>query len=139
MNNIPKYSYMFSQLCLCSAKWICFFCQVLQTRLLIQDVFGPVGRWVSGRLVGRWSVDLIKPRKNMLGVVISPVLFGWGLFCYSDFNFLYIYDKEETNLITRSSHSNLYLFLEIYKYYNFKQNKPTARACCNFIKYFFYL
>ena len=25
----------------------------------------------------------------------------------------------------------------LYKYYSFKQNKP--RACCNFIKYFFYL
>ena len=39
--------------------------------------------------------------------VISSLHFGRGLFCYSNFNFFYIDDKEETNLIFRSSHSNL--------------------------------
>ena len=29
----------------------------------------------------------------MFGVVISPVNFGRGLFCYSNFNFFYIDDK----------------------------------------------
>ena len=62
----------------------------------------------------------------MFGVVILP-----------DFIFLYIDDKEKTNLIVRSSQPNLQLFLKIYKYYNFKQNK--ARAYWNFIKYLFYL
>ena len=51
----------------------------------------------------------------MFGVVISHVHFGRGLFSYSNFNFFYIDDKEETNLISRS---NL--------------------AYCNFIKNFFY-
>ena len=69
--------------------------------------------------------------------MISPVLFGRSLFCYSNFNFYYIYENKETNLIAESSHSNLELFLKIYKCYDFKQNKP--RAYCNFIKYFFYL
>ena len=43
----------------------------------------------------------------MFGVVITPVHFGRSLFCYSKFNFLYIEDKGETNLITKNSHSNL--------------------------------
>ena len=43
----------------------------------------------------------------MSGVVILPVHFGRGFFCYSNFNFFYIDDKEETNLIARSSHSIL--------------------------------
>ena len=43
----------------------------------------------------------------MFWVVISPVHFGQGLFCYSNFNFFYIDDKEKTNLIARSRHSNL--------------------------------
>ena len=73
----------------------------------------------------------------MFGVVISPVHFGRGLFCYSDFDFFYIDDKEEANLIARSSYSNLSLSLKIYKYYNDKQNKP--RAYSNFIKYFSYV
>ena len=42
----------------------------------------------------------------MFRVVISPVHFGRGLFCYSNFNFSYTDDKEETNLIARSGHSN---------------------------------
>ena len=68
------------------------------------------GRWpvVSGRWsVGRWFVGLIKIRKNMFGLVISPVHFGRGLFCCSNFNVFYIDDKNETNLIGRSSPSNL--------------------------------
>ena len=43
----------------------------------------------------------------MLGVVILPVHFGRGLFCYSDFNFFYIDDTGETNFIAKDSHSNL--------------------------------
>ena len=62
--------------------------------------------------LGRWSIDLAKSRKNMFGVVISPVHFFRGLFCYSNFNFFYIDDKKE------------------FKYY--KQNKtnrePTATS-----------
>ena len=70
LDNIPKYSYIFSQLCLCRAKWTCFYCQVFQVWLLIQRVVGSVvsgsmGTWsVVGWSVGRWSVDLIKPRKK---------------------------------------------------------------------------
>ena len=64
--------------------------------------------WVVSRSVSRWSVDLIKPRiKNMFEMVISPVHFGRGLFCYSNFNSFYVDDKEETNLIARSNHLNL--------------------------------
>ena len=62
----------------------------------------------------------------MFEVVVSPV-----------FIFFYIDDKEKTNLIARSSHSNLKVFLKIHKYYNFKQNK--ARAYWNLIKCLFYL
>ena len=42
----------------------------------------------------------------MFAVVIPSVHFGRGLFCHSNFNFFYIDDKEETNLIARSNHSN---------------------------------
>ena len=110
LDNIPKCSYMFAQLCLCSAKWIYFYCQVFQIWLLIQRVVeSVVGESVSkssvvGCLVSRWSVNLIKPRKNMCAVVNSPAHFGRDLFCYSSFNFFYIDNKEETNLIARSSH-----------------------------------
>ena len=66
-------------------------------------VVGSVGKWlVVDWSVSQWSVDLIKPRKNMFGVVISPVHFGRSLFYYSNFNFFYIDDKEETNLIARA-------------------------------------
>ena len=57
-------------MCLCSAKWICFYCQVFQIWLLIRWVIGLVvcgslGKWsVVGWLVGWWSVDLMKPRKK---------------------------------------------------------------------------
>ena len=50
--------------------------------------------------------------KNMFGVVISAVKFGRGLVCYS--NLFYIHDKEETNLIDRSTYLSLCLFLKIY-------------------------
>ena len=43
----------------------------------------------------------------MFGIVISLVHFDRGLFYYSNFNFSYIDDKDETDLIVRSSHSNL--------------------------------
>ena len=43
--------------------------------------------------VGWWSVDLIKHRKNIFGVVISAVNFDLGLFCNSSFSFFYIDDK----------------------------------------------
>ena len=85
MDNILKYNYMFSQLCLCSEKWICFYLQVFQISLLIHWVVGSVvggslGKWsVVGWLVGRWSMDLIKPRKKLVEV----------LFCYSIYSSLY--------------------------------------------------
>ena len=66
-----------------------------------------VGRWLKGRVVGGPVVRLTEHGKNTFGVVISAAHFGRGLFCYSNFSFLYIDDKEETNLITTSSHSNL--------------------------------
>ena len=64
---------------------------------------------VGGRLVGGSVVtDLMKPRKKHLwSSDYSPVQFGGGLFCYSNFIFFYIDDKEKTNLIARSNHSNL--------------------------------
>ena len=72
------------------------------------------GQWVSGKVVGcLWVVRLVvrafnkTQEKNVFGLVISPVHFGRGLFCCSYFNFLYINDKEEVNLIDRSSHLNL--------------------------------
>ena len=43
----------------------------------------------------------------MFGAVILSVHFDQGLVCYSKFIFFYIDDKEETNLIARSSHLNL--------------------------------
>ena len=56
------------------------------------------------------------------------VHFGQGLFCYSNFNFSYIDDKKETNLIAKGSHMNSYLFLKINKYYasNKTNREPTA-------------
>ena len=66
-DNIPKYIYMFSQLCLCSAKWICFYCQSFQIWLLTRwavglVVVGSVGkRSVVVWSVVWWYVDLIKP------------------------------------------------------------------------------
>ena len=60
----------------------------------------------------------------MFGVVISPVQFDRGLFCSSIFIFFYIDNKENINLIARSSDSNHLLFLKISKYYN--KTKPTG-------------
>ena len=62
----------------------------------------------------------------MFGVVILPLHFGRGLFYYSNFNCFNI-GEEETNLILRSSHSNLWLFLKICKCYNFKQTKSPLQ------------
>ena len=65
---IPKYSDMFPQLC--PVKWMYFYCQIFQIRLLIQRVVGSVfsglvGKWsVVGWSVVLWSVDLRKPRKK---------------------------------------------------------------------------
>ena len=82
---------------------------------------GLVIKWsVVSWSVSRWSVDLIRPRKKMFGLVISSVHFDRGLFCYSNCNFYYIDNKEEIKLITRSSQSNLQLFLKTYRYYNFE-------------------
>ena len=39
----------------------------------------------------------------MFGVVISPVHFVGGFFCYSNFIFFYIDNKEKINSIPRSS------------------------------------
>ena len=114
LDNIPKCSYMFCQLCLCSTKWICLYVYIIKSfkydywfrfnKSLVRSVFGEsVGKW---SVIWR-SVDLIKSTKNMFGVVISSVHFDRGLFCCSNFNFFYIDDKEETSLIARSSHANL--------------------------------
>ena len=44
--------------------------------------------------------------KDMFGVIFSSVHFGRRLLCYSNFDFFYIDEKEETNLIARSSGSH---------------------------------
>ena len=41
----------------------------------------------------------------MLGVVISPGHFGWGLFCYSNFNFYYIDDEKKIDCQKQSLES----------------------------------
>ena len=61
-----------------------------------------MGKWsVVGWLVARWSVDLMKPRKNMFGVVILPVIFYlvevYFVLLFSFF--FYIDEKEKINLI----------------------------------------
>ena len=48
LDNVSENSYMFSQLCLCSAKWKCFYCEVFQIWLLVQQVTESV----VGGLVG---------------------------------------------------------------------------------------
>ena len=75
---------------------------------MIQRVVGSLagGQWLGGRLVVGSGVQVFN-KKKMSGVVILPMHFGRGLLCYSNFDFFYIGDKEETNLIHRSSHSNL--------------------------------
>ena len=55
-----------------------------------------MGKWsVVGFSMGRWLVDLIKARKNMFGIVISPVHIGRGLLCYSNFNFFILIKKKQ--------------------------------------------
>ena len=78
------------------------------------------GRLVGGSVesVGRWLVDLIKPRKNMFGVVISPVHFVGGFFVI------------------------LILFFSILTIKKKQIRFPEAvysRDYWNFIKYFLYL
>ena len=71
--------------------------------------------------MGRWLVDLIKPRKKN----VWPVHFGRGLFCFLKLkiiniekikililSFFYIDGKEETNLIA----SIIYRYISIYIY-----------------------
>ena len=72
------------------------------------------GQWVCGWVVGGRLVDESvvsgfnkTQEKNMFEVLVLPLQFGRGLFCYSSFSFFYIDNKVETNLIARSSHSNL--------------------------------
>ena len=61
-------------------------------------VGGSVGKWsVVGWLMGSMTVDLIKPKKKMFGVVISPVHLGRGLFCNSNFIFFLCIDDKEKN------------------------------------------
>ena len=65
-----------------------------------------MGKWsVVGWLVVRGFDKTLE--KKRFGVVILSVHFARGLFCYSNFNFFNVDDKEETNLIARSNHSNL--------------------------------
>ena len=49
--------------------------------------FAWIENYKMGWSVGRWSVDFLKPRQNMFGVVNSPSHFDRGLFCYYNFNF----------------------------------------------------
>ena len=92
---------MFSQLCLCSTKWICFCCQVFQIWLLIQWVVGlvvtgSVGRWsVVDWLVCRWFVDLMKPRKKYVwsGDFACAIWSRFILFFYFYF-FLYWWQRK---------------------------------------------
>ena len=51
-------------------------------------IIDSASRWVGSRWVGgSVAHEFKKTVKGMFGVVISPVYFGRGLFCYSDFNF----------------------------------------------------
>ena len=76
-------------------------------------------------MVGRWLVDLIKPRKKN----VWPVHFGRGLFCFLKLkiiniekikililSFFYIDGKEETNLIASFIYIYIYLYIYIYMY-----------------------
>ena len=66
-----------------------------------------MGKWLEvGCSLGLWPLNLIKPRRNIFGVVVSLVHFGHVLFSYYNFIFFYTDDKEETNLINRSRHSS---------------------------------
>ena len=129
LNNVPKYCYMFSQLCVCSVKWTCFNCQVFQVQLLIQRVVGSVvgGQWVLRRWSFRWwSVDFIKPRKNhvwgsdfalctLVNVffIIPILIFIWlpevitRIFNYS-WRYISIIISKETNREINATSSNIY-------------------------------
>ena len=50
------------------------------------------GRLVGGSVVPRFEK---KTEKSMFGIVIAPVHFDQGLFCYSNFNFFYIADYKK--------------------------------------------
>ena len=56
---------------------------------------------IGGRSIGA-SVVRGFNNKNMFEVLISHSHFGRGLFCYSNFNFFYIDDEEETVFINYS-------------------------------------
>ena len=64
-----------------------------------------MGKWsVVGWPVGRWSVDLIKSRKNMFGVVISmcPLVEVYYVTLILIFSISTTDNKEETNLRKQS-------------------------------------
>ena len=71
-------------------------------------IINSASRWAGGRWVG-WLVvrGFNKTQKKNLFVGSDFVYALWLRFCYSNFYFYYIDDKEKTNLISRSSHSNL--------------------------------
>ena len=129
--------YMFSQLWLCSAKLICFYCQIFQIWLLIQWVVGSV---VGGSVLD-WLVGLVvrgfnkTQEKTCLGWRFRLCTLVEVYFVDLILFFFHSNGTEKANLTAGSSHSNV-LFLKIYKYYNFKQK---VRAYWNFIKYLFHL
>ena len=92
--------------------------------MIIDSVSRGVGiRWLGGSvhgwLVGRWSVDLIKPQKKHIWsgdftcAIWSRFILLFYLFLFISLLLLFILffldidNKEKTNLIARSSHSNL--------------------------------
>ena len=97
LDNIPKYSYIFSQLCLCLCKMNMFLLSSLSS-MIIDSTSRWVGcQWVDGYVIGGWLVGGSVVRgfnktqeKNMIGVVTLSVPFGWSLFCYSNFNFFWL-------------------------------------------------
>ena len=116
--NIPKYNYMLIDV-LIVFPVVLVFCKMNVSIVKsskydywFSESLGwySMGRWLSGRCLVGWWVGgpwiWWNPGKNMFEVVISPMQFGRGLFCYSNFIFLHIEHKEKTNLIARSSHSN---------------------------------
>ena len=47
-----------------------------------------MGKWLEvGCSLGLWPLNLIKPRRNIFGVVVSLVHFGHVLFSYYNFIF----------------------------------------------------
>ena len=58
-------------------------------------IFESTSCWVGGRIFSESVVRRFnKIQEKHVGVVILPVHFGQGLFCYSTFNFFYIDDTE---------------------------------------------